>query len=50
MFDFYATIGSGDDLFAVNREGFQLFINQCELANEEVTGQRGADLNIILRA
>jgi hypothetical protein len=47
LFAFYATIGTGDDVFSISRQGYAQLIDQCDLADEELVGQRAADLNII---
>jgi len=46
-FNYYAALGSGDDLFAISRTAYAQFVADCALAVEDMMGMRGADLNIL---
>ena len=47
IFNYYSTIGPGDDLFSISRQGFSQLITDCDLIRETAVGQRLADLNIL---
>ena len=47
MFNHYASVGTGDDLFAVSKKAFDQMLGDCALANDEVVGQRYADINVL---
>jgi hypothetical protein len=46
-FDFYAQLGSGNDLFSIGANSFTLFVRDAGLANEDIEGQRAADLQLM---
>lgn len=47
MFLHYASIGSGDDVFALSKQAFSMLVADCELADEAKVGQRLADINVL---